>query len=110
MANPSQAESTDVVRRGRPPGEITPEGLIRSELIAHLKLYRKTREIVEKRLEDPKIDVEDLTKYMELLRKGIVEMAKPVLPNARPEAVRVAEPEEDGETILRRLIEGEKSR
>lgn len=97
-------------KRGRPPGEVTPESLIRLELIAHLRLYKRTREIVEKRLADDSLDAEDLTKYMELIRKGIVEMAKPILPNARPEAVRPAEVEEDGEQILRRLIEGSGAR
>lgn len=100
----------DAARRGRPPGEVTPEAMIRLELLAHLKLYRRVREIVEKRLADETLDADALAKYMELLRKGIVELAKPILPNARPETVRPTEPEEDGETILRRLIEGQGAR
>ncbi len=94
-------------KRGRPPGEVSPEGMIRAELIAHLKLYKRTREIVEKRLEhDDLLEVDDLTKYMELLRKGIVEMSKPILPNAKAGDVRPEANEEDAEKILQKLLEG----
>lgn len=95
---------------GRPKGEETPESLIRRELIAHLKLYRRTREIVEKRLAVDGLDVDELTKYMELLRKGIVEMSKPIIPQARAEAVRPAEETETSESILQKLLEGGRSR
>lgn len=93
-------------RRGRPPGEVTPEGLLRQELIAHLRLYKRTREIVEHRLQDDHLDADELTKYMDLLRKGIVEMAKPFVATARPEAARPDGDAESGEKILARLLEG----
>ncbi len=92
-------------RRGRPPGETTPEGLIRAELIAHLKLYRRTREIVEKRIDlaGDAISPEDLSKFMDLLRRGIVEMSKPIVPNAKAEQAK-PEVEEDPEKILAGLL------
>lgn len=101
-------ESSEGARRGRPPGEETPESLIRKELIQHLKLYKRTREIVEKRLSVDGLDVDELTKYMELLRKGIVEMSKPIIPQARAEAARPVETEEDPEALLQRILSGEK--
>lgn len=91
---------------GRPSGEVTPESLIRAELIAHLKLYKKIREQVETRLETGTCDAEELSKYMELLRRGIVDMSKPFIAAARPDSARPAEVEEDGESILAKLLEG----
>lgn len=93
-------------KRGRPPGEVTPETLIRQELIAHLKLYRRTREIVEQRLSYDTIPIDDLTKYMELLRKGIVEMSKPIVPQAERSKAAVVEETEDPDRVLARLLEG----
>lgn len=75
------------------------------ELIAHIRLYKRTREIVEKRLEDDLVDPDELSKYMDLLRKGIADLVKPFVAAARPETVKVAE-EEDGEKILARLLGG----
>lgn len=103
---PSSSDGAQQQRRGRPPGEVTPEGLIRQELVAHLKLYRRTREIVEQHLNEDALDVDTLAKYMDLLRKGIVEMSKPILPNARPETVRPAAEDESTESILTRLMDG----
>lgn len=93
-------------RRGRPPGEVSPETLLRQELIAHLRLYKRSREIVERRLEEPGIDAEELTKYMDLLRKGIADMVKPFVAAARPEQAKSTEEAEDGQAILDRLLEG----
>ncbi len=92
-------------RRGRPPGETTPEGLIRAELIAHLKLYKRIREIVERQIDTmgDNLAPEDLSKYMDLLRRGIVEMAKPIVPNAKAEQAK-PEVEEDPEKILAGLL------
>lgn len=101
-----QAVVEPPARRGRPPGEDTPESLIRKELLAHLRLYRKTREIVEARLDTGTADVDEISKYMDLLRKGIVEMAKPFVASAKPGEAARQEPEEDGETILRRMLQG----
>ncbi len=93
-------------KRGRPPGEVTPESLLKSELIAHLKLYKRLRETVERRLQDPALDAEDLTKYMDLIRKGIADMVKPFVAVAKPESARPQEEPEDAESILRKLIAG----
>lgn len=111
MAAESRDPNTSVseivaARRGRPPGEVTPEALLKSELIAHIKLYKRTREIVEARLNSSElIDAEELTKYMDLLRRGISDLSKPFVAAAKPEAAKPAE-EEDGEKILARLLEG----
>ena len=102
----SSTNSEESPKRGRPPGEVTPEGLIRQELVAHLRLYRKTRELVESRLDDRGISAEDLAKYMDLLRRGIGDLAKSVVPVARPAEAKTDDSGEDGETILARLIEG----
>lgn len=110
MASTERDTDSPVVRRGRPTGEVSPESLIRLELIAHLRLYKKTREIIESRLELGTADADELTKYMDLLRKGIVEMAKPFIAAAKPDSSRSNEPEEDGEAILRKMIEGQESR
>lgn len=93
---------------GRPPGDVSPESLLRSELIAHLRLYKKIRQMVESRLDLGTADADELAKYMELLRRGIVDMSKPFIAAAKPEAARAAEPEEDGEAILAKLIGGQK--
>jgi hypothetical protein len=100
-------DASSPARRGRPPGEQTPEGLIRAELLAHLRLYRRLREIVETKVQDAaSLDVDALTKYMELLRKGITEMAKPIVPQAKSET-RQQEQEENASSILARLVTGE---
>lgn len=106
-----QTDSDSPAKRGRPAGTTeTPQSLIEKELIAHLKLYKKLREMVERRIEDVSIDADTLTKYMELLRKGIVEMAKPIIPNARPVDAKPIESEENAEMILQRLIDGDSRR
>lgn len=98
--------SETVAKRGRPPGEVTPESLLRSELIAHIKLYKRTREIVESRLNNSDlIDPDELAKYMDLLRRGISDLSKPFVAAAKPETAKQVE-EEDGEKILARLLEG----
>lgn len=91
-------------KRGRPPGEVSPEALLKQELIAHLRLYRKMRELVETRLDDAAADPDLLAKYMELLRRGIADMVKPFVAAAKPETARPQD-EEDGEKILARLLE-----
>jgi len=96
-------EDSEGPKRGRPPGEVTPESLLRLELIAHLKLYKRMREVVERRLAED-LDAEELTKYMDLLRKGIADMVKPFVAVAKPESSRGAAEEEDGEAILRKLL------
>ena len=97
-------------KRGRPPGsDETPEALIRKELNAHLKLYRKLRETVEKRIEahGDTLTAEELTKYMDLLRRGLVELAKPIVAPAKADnASGKGEVEEDAEKILKGLLEG----
>lgn len=99
-------QETVGAKRGRPPGEVTPESLLRLELIAHIRLYKRTREIVEKRLRDDLVDPDELSKYMDLLRKGISDLAKPFIASAKPESAKPAE-EEDGEKILARLLGGQ---
>jgi hypothetical protein len=100
----------DAPRRGRPPGtEETPESLIRKELMAHLKLYKQLREIVQKKIDSVggEMDPDTLTKLMDLLRKGVVEMAKPIIAPARSgEGSVKGEVEEDPEKILAGLIGG----
>ncbi len=97
----------DTPRRGRPPGEVTPESLIKAELIAHLRLYKRMREMVERVLDNPDriLEPEDIAKYMDLLRKGIVDMSKPFIANAKPVDAKPEETE-DGEAILSRLLVG----
>lgn len=109
MTSPAMESNEQRVKRGRPPGEVTPEGLIRQELIAHLKLYRRTREIIEQRMDVEGLSVDDLTKYMELLRKGIVEMAKPIVPQAQRAEAKPQRDEEDAEKVLANLLEGRSS-
>ena len=93
-------------KRGRPPGEQTPEGMIRAELLAHLRIYKRLREKVEQRLEMGELDTEELAKLMELVRKGIVEMAKPIIAPAKSEVAKPHEAEEDAAAILAKLIGG----
>lgn len=93
-------------RRGRPPGEVTPELLLRAELIAHLKLYKQVREVVQERINEGGLSADDLGKYMDLIRKGIVEMAKPVVPNAKASDVKPPEELESADSILNKLING----
>lgn len=107
--NAEQAVAGQPSRRGRPPGEVTPESLLKLELIAHLKLYRRMREMVEANLETASDDPDLLAKYMDLLRKGIADLAKPFVAAAKPESAKPAE-EEDGEKILARLLGGEGTR
>lgn len=99
--------SGETAKRGRPPGEVSPEGLLKQELIAHLRLYKKTRELVEQRLSTGTMDTDELAKYMDLLRKGIVDMAKPFIASAKSTEARVEE-SEDGEAILAKLIAGQR--
>lgn len=95
-------------RRGRPPGtDETPESLIRKELIAQLKLYRHTREMVQQRIESAgtALPAEDLAKFMDLLRRGIVELAKPIVAPARADDTRdKGKDDEDPAKILAGLI------
>jgi len=110
MAGESNGLGADAPRRGRPPGtDESPESLIRKELIAHLKLYRRLREIVQKKLDDlgDAISPDDLQKYMDLLRKGLVDMARPIVAPAKAESAKAVE-EEDPEKILASLLEGKK--
>lgn len=79
---------------------------MRQEFIAHIKLYRKTREMIEAKITTGQIAVDDLVKYMDLLRKGIVDLGKPILPNARPEVVKATDDEGDAASILEKLIAG----
>lgn len=104
MGKSTTEVAEDTPRRGRPPGEVTAEGLLRAELIAHIRLYKRTREIVEQRLNEV-TDPEELAKIMDLLRRGIVDLSKPFIAVAKPEVARVVE-EEDGEKILARLLGG----
>lgn len=108
MAGTSRDTEEAVVgpRRGRPPGEVTPETLLKSELIAHLRLYRRMREMVEENLESAGQDPEILAKYMDLMRRGISDLVKPFVAAAKPETAKAAE-EEDGEKILARLLAGQ---
>lgn len=95
-------QAVESPRRGRPPGEVTPESLLKTELIAHIRLYKRTREIIEQRI-DEVVDPEELAKIMDLLRRGIVDLSKPFIATAKPENAKPAE-EEDGEKILQRLL------
>ncbi len=99
---PTSSQDAEGPRRGRPPGEVTPESLLKVELIAHIRLYKRTREIIEQRLEEVS-DPEELAKIMDLLRRGIVDLSKPFIATAKPETAKPAE-EEDGEKILARLL------
>lgn len=101
------AEVDSQVRRGRPPGEVTPESLLRAELIAHLRLYKQVREVVQERINEGGLSADDLGKYMDLIRKGIVEMAKPVVPTARQGDAKPPEDLESAESILAKLINGD---
>jgi len=92
-------------RRGRPPGETTPESLLKQELMAHLRLYKSMREVVEARLKDDSLDPDSLAKYMELIRRGISDMVKPFVASAKPSDTKPVD-EEDGAKILARLMEG----
>jgi len=97
---------------GRPAGEVNPESLLRAELIAHLRLYKRVRGMVEKVLDnsDRTLDVDDIAKYMDLLRKGIVDMSKPFIATAKPQDAAREQAAEDGEHILQRPLAGEGSR
>ena len=101
------AGGTILIKRGRPPGsDDSPERLIRAELIAHLKLYRKIRELVEKRIgRDESLDAEEISKYMDLLRRGIGDMAKAIAPTK--DATRVPESEISSEELLDQLLVGD---
>jgi hypothetical protein len=102
MSNPG----TDAPKRGRPVGtEETPESLIKKELIAHLKLYKRLREIVQKRVDlvGDEMQPEDLGKLMDLLRKGVVDMARPIVANAKPDSAQKQD-DEDPQKILADLL------
>jgi|SRR5579885_2882119 len=95
--------------RGRPPGtEETPERLIRNELMAHLKVYKTLRELVQKKIEDrgDQLAPAELAQFMDLLRRGIVEMAKPIVAPAKAETAKTAVEEEDPEKIIAELTKG----
>lgn len=101
----------DEVKRGRPPGEETPEVLIKRELIAHLKIYRKLRELVTTKIDKDgeNMDAETLGKFMDLLRKGIVDMAKPIVAPAKADGA--AKPDdEDPQKILDGLLSQKEER
>jgi hypothetical protein len=100
--NPQPTVEVPQSKRGRPPGETDPTLLLKQELIAHLRLYKKVREIVETQIESCS-DPDELAKYMDLLRKGIADLAKPFVAAAKPEIAKPIE-EEDGEKILARLL------
>lgn len=87
---------------GRPPGETDPTQLIKQELIAHLRVYKRVREKIDGLL-DLCSDPDELAKYMDLLRKGISDLSKPFVAAAKPEAAKPVE-EEDGEKILEKLL------
>jgi ubiquinone biosynthesis protein UbiJ len=93
-------------KRGRPPGtDESPESLIKKELIAHLKLYRRLREIVQKRVDmhGDEMQPDDLSKFMDLLRKGVVEMARPIIGPAKGDS-NAKQDEEDPSKILAALL------
>ena len=104
-----QQYKQDRVRRGRPPGtEETPERLLRAELLAQLKLYRKIREMVEARVTTAPVgemDAEEVGKYMDLLRKGIVDIARTIAPATAGQA-RAAVEVENPEELLERMLSG----
>ena len=61
-------------KRGRPVGTVdSAERLLRAELIAHIKLYKIIREVVQERLASgaASMDADELGKFMDLLRRGI---------------------------------------
>lgn len=102
----SNSQTLEKRPRGRPPGtDETPESLIKKELVAHLKLYKRLREIVQKRVEvsGDSMLPEDLSKFMELLRKGVVDMARPILATAKPDHAPKLE-DEDPQKILAALL------
>lgn len=93
---------------GRPPGEESPEILIRRELISHLKLYRRCREAIQKRLDGGGVDTlgaEEIGKFMELLRKGINDLGRSVIATPKATGEKVTE-EQSGEELLREMLEG----
>lgn len=96
----------DTPKRGRPPGEETPESLIRRELIKHIKVYTRTREIIEKHLNDrgESMTPDEVAKYMDILRKGVVDLAKPIVAPAKAETAPKDSGEENVEVILRGLL------
>lgn len=93
-------------RRGRPPGtDETPEQMLRKELISHLKVYKRLREITQTKIDTlgDSLSPDDLAKFMDLLRRGIVDMARSIVAPAKAESAPKVE-EMDPEKILAELI------
>jgi hypothetical protein len=96
--------------RGRPPGtEESPESIIRGEAIANGKLYRRLRKLVEEKLDQQStmMDVDELTKYMEVTRKGVVDLSKLIVAPVKAEAATdKGKEEDDPDAILEGLLKG----
>lgn len=96
--------------RGRPPGTADEPGrLLLQELVAHLKTYRQAREEVQRRIDTERstLTLDEIATIMDMLRKGIGEMARGIVAPARPESAKgKAEDEESAEAILARLTGG----
>lgn len=96
--------------RGRPPGTTDePERLIRQELVAHLKAYRRIRELIERRVETEhsQMNIDELGKAADLLRKGISEMARSIVAPAKPEGSKGRGEEQSVEEILAEITGGQ---
>lgn len=96
-------------KRGRPVGtEDSATRLLQAELIAHLKLYKSIREVVQQRIttRSTDMDADELGKFMDLLRRGIGDMTKALAPTK--ESNPVEETPEDSSELLERLLGGAK--
>lgn len=98
-------------KKGRPPGSTkvdpTPEQLIKNELLRQLALFTRLREIVERRLDtrhESELGTEDLSGLMDLLLKGITQMAKVVVAPQKSTSEPRIDEEEDPQKILEGLI------
>ena len=95
--------------RGRPPGtDDSPERLIRQELVAHLKAYRRIRELIERRVDadHSQLSFDELGKAADLLRKGIGEMARSIVAPAKAEIAKDKGDEKSAEEILAEMMQG----